>query len=198
MWNNTTGSPITSFQTNWAVPQPPATSSGQLIYLFNALEDASGDDILQPVLQWGVSGAGGGSYWSVASWYVDSSGHAFCTPATQVNPGDQLIGLMTATLLAGGAINYTSQFVGIPGSRLLAQGLTELVLATETLEVYGLTASSDYPNAPMTAMKGIDLQVNNVPAPLAWMPYTMTSPPFGEHASVVSNVTPGGEIDIYY
>lgn len=108
-WIDAGASMITYFSTVWIVPAAPSTQSGQLIYLFNALEDGPGNDILQPVLQWGLSGAGGGNYWAVASWYVDSSNHAFCTAATQLNVGDRLTGLITLAIQADGSLNYTSQ-----------------------------------------------------------------------------------------
>jgi hypothetical protein len=74
-WNNGTGNSITSFETTWEVPPPPASDSGQLIYLFNGIQNyGSNYGILQPVLQWGTSPAGGGPYWAVASWYVTSLG----------------------------------------------------------------------------------------------------------------------------
>jgi hypothetical protein len=90
-WNNGTGKSITSFKTRWVVPPAPVNDDGQLIYLFNGIQNYGYNyGILQPVLQWGASPAGGGSYWAVASWYVTSLGAAFYTPAVKVNPGDTL------------------------------------------------------------------------------------------------------------
>lgn len=66
----TGSSPISSFATTWKVPAAPTTNHQQTIFLFNSIEPASGNAILQPVLQYGPSAAGGGSYWAVASWYV--------------------------------------------------------------------------------------------------------------------------------
>jgi hypothetical protein len=72
-WNNGTGKSITSFKTRWVVPPAPVSNDGQLIYLFNGIQNYGYNyGILQPVLQWGASPAGGGSYWAVASWYVTS------------------------------------------------------------------------------------------------------------------------------
>ena len=34
------------------------------------MEPADTSAVLQPVLQWGVSAAGGGNYWAIASWYL--------------------------------------------------------------------------------------------------------------------------------
>ena len=82
----------------WTVPPAPSTDSGQTIFLFNGIQNyGTNYGILQPVLQWGPSAAGGGSYWSIASWYVTSGGDAFHTTLIQVDEGDVLIGLMTFT-----------------------------------------------------------------------------------------------------
>jgi hypothetical protein len=197
-WVNSTGARITSFVTSWVVPPAPATENNQLIYLFNGLEDSAGVTILQPVLQWGVSGAGGGPNWSAASWFVDSAGHAFCTPVTAMNPGDRLTGIMTLAVQGDGSLNYACKFSGLPDTALIAQGLTELVMASETLEVYGLQASTDYPNVASTAMTAIDLEVNSAAAVLNWTSETMANPNFGEHTVIVSNASPYGEVDLFY
>jgi len=194
----TAGAKITSLSTSWVVPPPPSTQSGQLIYFFNGLQDDAGDIILQPVLQWGVSGAGGGQYWGAASWHVDASGHAFYTPVTRVSEGGTLTGIMTLEVQADGSLIYTSAFVGLPGTNLVAQGLPELTVATQTLEAYGLTKASDYPNAPMTAMSAIDLQVNGVSTASQWVGDTMSNPAFGEHTNIVNNASPGGEVNLFY
>src|SRR4051794_17500444 len=38
-WNNGTGNTIQSFTADWVVPPMPATQSGQLIYLFNGIQN---------------------------------------------------------------------------------------------------------------------------------------------------------------
>ncbi|MDR1430837.1 MAG: hypothetical protein LBI99_01810 [Propionibacteriaceae bacterium] len=50
----------------WNVPKAPKKNGG-LIYLFPAFVDPG---IMQPVLQWGVGYAGGGNYWTMASWIL--------------------------------------------------------------------------------------------------------------------------------
>ncbi|KAJ7726593.1 hypothetical protein B0H14DRAFT_3620036 [Mycena olivaceomarginata] len=69
-WLNTSPSPISNFSTTYTVPAPPNTYHGQTVFLFNSIEPSSFDAILQPVLQYGPSTAGGGQYWSVATWYL--------------------------------------------------------------------------------------------------------------------------------
>lgn len=56
------------FGASFHVPAPPRIYTGQLIYLFPALETDNGDSIMQPVLQYGPNGWFGGQYWSFASW----------------------------------------------------------------------------------------------------------------------------------
>jgi hypothetical protein len=198
-WNNGTKKAISYFATKWEVPPAPTSQSGQLIYLFNGLQDPKGSEILQPVLQWGASGAGGGNYWSVASWHVDSNGHAFCTPATEVSAGDALTGIITmVAVFADETRNYTCEFQSLAGTRLMALGLAELVDAEETLEAYGVTSRLDYPAAQATPMTQINLQVMGNQAPLTWATNTMASPAYGEHTRVVSDGTPDGEVNLYY
>ena len=198
-WRNATGTAISSFATDWVVPAPPATPGSQLIYLFNGLQNNTGLEILQPVLQWGSSGAGGGPFWSIASWHVDSQGHAYCTPSKPVNPGDPLTGLMTMTgAFNDGTHNYRCEFLGVVGTALMALGTPELTDAEETLEAYGVTAQTGYPGGPSTAMSQIDLQVGGNPVPLAWVSNTIQNPLYGESTVIVSNASPGGEVDLCY
>jgi hypothetical protein len=147
----------------------------------------------------GQLGAGGGAFWSIASWHVDSQGHSYCTPSTPVNPGDSLTGLMTMTgAFNDGTHNYCCEFAGVAATALMALGTPELTDAEETLEVYGVTAQAEYPGGPSTAMSQINIQVGGNPALLAWASNTMLNPLFGENAVIVSNASPGGEVDLCY
>jgi hypothetical protein len=197
-WTNTTGVPISSFQTAWRVPPAPATQSGQTIFLFNGIDPSdSSAAILQPVLQWGASAAGGGPYWSVASWYVLGSGEAFHTDLVQVNAGDELLGVMQLTDQATGGFSYASEFQGIPGTTLPVQDVAELVWCNETLEAYDITACSDYPDTDLTAMRNISLATGGTVPPLSWAPVDQVTD-CGQHAVVASNSATAGEVDLYY
>src|SRR5215813_13683143 len=58
-WQNNSGTPIAAFSATWIIPPEPSSAGGQLIYLFNGLQDAGKSHILQPVLQCGeVAGCG--------------------------------------------------------------------------------------------------------------------------------------------
>ena len=135
-WDNNTGGSFSNYRTNWFVPPPPSTQSGQVIFVFNALLNPS--SILQPILQWGSAGGGGGNYWSVASWYVLSSGDAHHSPFARVNPGQNLDGVISLTSQT--SLDYNCQFQGIAQTSFNAPALNEnFTRATVALEAYGIT-----------------------------------------------------------
>ncbi len=197
-WNNDTGTPVSWFTTTWQVPPAPATQDNQLIYLFNGLvNNGSNYGILQPVLQWGVSPAGGGPFWSIASWYVLSTGPAFHTTPIPVNPGDVLVGVMQLTGEANGMFSYTSEFQGIAGTTLPVQSIAQLVWCYQTLEAYTIDQCSDYPNTEFTALTAIGIATAGTAPTLNWTPATRVSD-CGQHTVVVSNSNGQGEVDLYY
>jgi hypothetical protein len=197
-WQNDTGNPVTSFKTTWRVPPAPATSSGQTIFLFNGIDPADPSQaILQPVLQWGTSFAGGGAFWSIASWFVMGNGQAFFTTLIPVNPGDVLVGVMTLTGQANGLFSYQSEFQGIPGTQLPVQNVTELVWCNETLEAYHITACSDYPATDLTAMQSINIQTGNTTPAVHWTPQDRVTD-CGQQARVPIDSAAAGEVDLYY
>ena len=195
-WTNNTGSPITSFSTTWEVPPAPTTQSNQTIFLFNGIQNST--MIYQPVLQWGASAAGGGPYWSVASWYADGqTGTSFHTNLVRVNPGDRLVGVMTQTGHSASGFSYNCQFQGIANTSLPIQNVQELTWANETLEAYGITKVSDYPDCFRTAMTAINLQTGTGHPTINWT-VSNTVVDTGQHTVVVSNNTTNGEVDICY
>ena len=198
-WNNGTGTPVSSFKTMWQVPPPPSVQDpGEVVFLFNGIQNYGANfGILQPVLQWGVSAAGGGAYWSVASWYVTSGGQAFHTNLVRVNPDDTLIGVMTLTGRNGTAFSYTSQFQGIAGTELPVQNIAELMWCNETLEAYGINAAGNYPNTPLTEFTEINIRTGAAVPALTWTPVDRVTDT-GQHGVVDSNSASYGEVDIFY
>ncbi len=194
-WSNNSGNAINSFATTWVVPPEPSTQSGQTIFLFNGIQNSS--MIYQPVLQFGPSAAGGGNYWAVASWYVDGQGGiANHGPLVRVNVGDVLVGIMTLTGSGPFGFDYDCEFQGL-NAGLTIQNVEQLTWACETLEAYGITACSDYPDTQETAFRGINMQTGGSGAPLAWTPVNGVTD-CGQSCVVVSNSSSGGEVDIFY
>jgi hypothetical protein len=208
-WRNGGTQPIVYFSTTWIVPPvPSSTDDGQTIFLFNGMQPDSGAHILQPVLQWGPSGAGGGNYWSITNWYADGKGGpaAYQTPI-QVNPGDVVQGVMTCTGQSGTEFNYQSSFVGFPSLDTVATDADELTWAYQTLECYSgsyapLVQCSDYPATPLTAMYNIEIKTgtpgtSGTDAVIDWSPITAFTD-CGQNCLIVSNDSPGGAVYLYY
>lgn len=97
------GDNIEWIQNEWVVPSAPK-STGATIFLFNGVEPKSGKWIMQPVLQYGSSYAGGGNYWTMASWLVGSS--VYVSTLTPVHAGDLLVGTTDETNVASGKLTY--------------------------------------------------------------------------------------------
>ena len=197
-WDNGTGNSLSSFRSTWTVPPAPSTDSGQTIFLFNGIQNyGTNYGILQPVLQWGPSAAGGGSYWSIASWYVTSGGDAFHTTLIQVDEGDVLIGLMTFTGQSGTGFNYRSEFQGIGGTTLNIANIAELLWCNETLEAYGVQACSDYPATDFTRFWPINIQTGATNPTMEWTPANAVTD-CNQHTIIGDNSSTQGDVDIYY
>ena len=195
-WSNNAGQPVSLFATTWVVPRPPATQSGQTIFLFNGIQNST--MIYQPVLQWGPSAAGGGNFWAVASWYADGqNGQAFYSQLVKVNPGDVLVGIMTLTGQSPSGFDYDCEFQGIANSGLSIQNVQELTWCIETLEAYGVNQCSNYPASLRTAFQQISLQTGSATPALNWAAANPITD-CGQHAVVVSNSSAAGEVRIYY
>lgn len=212
-WSNTIGIPITKFVTTWTVPPAPAVQASQLLYLFNGIEPANGQVIVQPVLQWGDSGADEdgqnrtGLFWTVASWIVggpdDSATH---TPHIAVNPGDKLVGVVTLANQSAAGFVYNCEFQGLAGTTLVTPPISELVWCVETLETYelqgnhnppyDLDAAAKYPGASVT-FEAIGI-ATNPPAPVGmWTADDIVSL-YGEHTTITTNSTANGEVVISF
>jgi hypothetical protein len=192
-WTNSSATPISYFNTNWTVPPAPAVNSGQTIFLFNGLQNAN--NILQPVLQWGPSAAGGGNYWAIANWYVGNN--TVYSSLIRVNPGTNLQGIMSLIGGSGSSYSYTSVFAGYPSINLTVNNIPKLYWAAESLEAYGVVSCSNYPNTAKTRLSAIELKVGSAQAPLSWgVANAITD--CGQHSTVVTPGTPNGVVDIYY
>jgi len=198
-WSNT-GTPITNFTTTWTVPSAPSTKGSQTLFLFNGMQDGTtaSSYIIQPVLQWGPSAAGGGKYWAVTNWYVSSS-QAFYGSLVTVNPGASLTGVMKQTAVSGSNYSYNSAFTGFPAaSALQVNNVPQAFWAAETLESYGVTnPSTMYPPNTDVALTGIQILKGSTNATISWTPVQAVSGS-AQKAVVISNASPGGEVDIHF
>jgi hypothetical protein len=58
------GGSVSEINSTWVVPGPPVSPSQQTLFFWNGVEPEDTSAVLQPVLQWGSSAAGGGPYWA--------------------------------------------------------------------------------------------------------------------------------------
>lgn len=199
-WYNNSNNPITYFSTNWNVPSLPTTNSHQLIYLFNGLVSFTPNCILQPVLQWGISPAGGGYYWSITNWYVwgSNSSQYFHGSLIKVDPGTNLQGVIKLMSDSNNTFSYYSSFTGYSsGSELQINNSPQLTWAYEALEAYGITKATDYSSDERIKMSDIQIKVGNTFPSMTWYPINVVTE-YGRHIYIVSNSSVNGEVDIYF
>jgi hypothetical protein len=146
-WQTNGSEPISQFATEWTVPgDPTAGDTGQTIFLFNALQNAARTNLLQPVLQWGTSQAGGGPFWSISNWYIDPSGHVCHSDSLPVLAGQVLTGIISLGQETNGLFSYVVSFEGYQGLDLNVTGVQGLVCAAEVLEAYQIGDCTEYPS----------------------------------------------------
>lgn len=197
LWQNSAQDPISQIATDWTVPDPPTVDTGQTIFLFNALQNASRTNLLQPVLQWGKSQAGGGSFWSISNWYIDTSGHVYHSGSVPMLPGQVLTGIISLGQETSGLFSYVVSFDGYSTLDLNVAGIEALMYASETLEAYQIGDRNDYPAADFTAMSKIAVAVGGMSPTLNWSIQNNSSN-WGEQTVVVSSANPGGQVNIVY
>lgn len=191
---------ITSFSTTWIVPKAPTNAGNQLIYLFNGLQAGTGPTryIVQPVLQWGISPAGGGKFWAITNWYVQSNNFAIHGKLVTVTAGTSLTGVITALMDSGTNVIYKSTFTGYGDS---TSATTPPVIKAneldETLEAFGITTpATQYPPDSLIKMNAISILQGTTRPSITWAPHKATG--VIPRAVVVSNSSTNGEVDIYF
>jgi hypothetical protein len=184
---------VSRFASSWKVPPLP-TDSSLSIFFFNGLEEMSGQNILQPVLQWGPTVHGGiPGTWSIASWYVGSAGSpAFSSEAIPVVPGTQLTGVIEFN-----GTNWSCYFEGFPGTTLLVDTLPDMQVASLTLESY--TATQGVPSDLTLSGPPVSFQVTALAtisgkslAGFQWAPYGQWTP------SIQSSAPQSGRVTVAY
>jgi hypothetical protein len=191
---------IEHFESTWQVPHAPVFQNNQVLYLFNGMQNAAQNQILQPVLQWGHSPWGGGNFWSCFPLFVDGqAGNVQVPPigATPVAPGTYLTGYIHLLGQAdGGHFNYEVGFTsaGVQGPKLMMT-TDPMIEAVEVFETYFVAQAGNYPAQPITTFSAPHMMVAGTPGPVVphWTP----------GAGIVNNhehtiVFPDGHVDIHY
>lgn len=159
LWVNDSSQPIELFQAEWIVPAEPLLPADQTIFLFIGLQNRQ--FILQPVLQWGPSFAGGGPYWSVAHWYTNGqTGETFVSSSRPVAAGMRLRAGIELVAQDGRSFCYKSWFNSHPRLELTLDGMQECLYAFVVLEVHGCAVAGHYPAVDSTLFESLRLMVD--------------------------------------
>ncbi|HUJ57588.1 MAG TPA: hypothetical protein VLX92_03835 [Kofleriaceae bacterium] len=144
----------------WSVPTSPSHYTGQTIFLWPGFEPNGVAAVVQPVLQYGPSTAGGGQYWTIASWYCASS----CPHGTlrRVSVGDVIEGTVsgsscTSKGVCTWAITTKDKHSGAT-STLSRRDSHPMALAITTLEVWNLKSCNELPSS---GGESFDITVDN-------------------------------------
>jgi hypothetical protein len=170
------------FSNSILLSQPPETLSCNRYYSTGRVRQAA---------------AGGGNYWSVASWYVTST-QAFYTTLVKVNVSQFLAGDIKLNWKRHSYCSYTSDFYAINGTSLTISYIPELVWCTETLEVYGVDQCSEFPNLAYSEMFGIYIYLNNGTNPVMNWSVTNAQPYCSTQTVIVNDGSVNGTVYIYF
>mmetsp|Transcript_3149 Transcript_3149/g.3873 ORF Transcript_3149/g.3873 Transcript_3149/m.3873 type:complete len:282 (-) Transcript_3149:50-895(-) len=169
-------------------PTPPAPSkptSSEILYYWPGTEPDDNSFVLQPVLQYGSTPAGGGMYWAVASWYVGD--RAFYSNLVNATTGDMMFGTMTAQSNSSWAImsenSATKQSVSLEVDNIVTQTYAYCVL-----EAYNLfNCANEYPagttSEPFT---NLVTDVNGVSSTPQWESMTKDPRICNEHTTITN------------
>jgi len=145
----TSSAQITRLSAEWSVPANPA-SNGALIYLFPSVEASNGSAIVQPVLQWGTSPAGGGNYWAVANWFVPANGTAIHGNLQSASAGQTITGTMSrgSGTSTTWTVTFTNTTAGTWSTMYVdTSGFTSWnAVQGAVLEVYNISSCNQLPN----------------------------------------------------
>lgn len=156
---------ILGVSANWYVPSHPINNINQLIYIFIGMGTTVNgvSHIVQPVLQWGVSPAGGGPFWAMCNWYVSSNYQIFYDTLIKVEPGDLIHGEVKLESSVEDFFNYASSFT-INGfsNKLSINDLPKLLFVDFALEYYNSTACNAFLIDEKIRISNIQIKTENI------------------------------------
>lgn len=165
--STTTSTSYGKLVASWIVPPAPTGRDGQTVYLFPGMEDyLNVISIIQPVLGWNSDFS---NAWGIASWNCCINGTTWESAAVPVQPGDTILGTMTANCAAGTLMCATwdvvTQDVTTGKSTTLSHtgsdGQVFNWAFAGALEVYNIAQCSDYPPNGLATFFNIALYDNN-------------------------------------
>ncbi|KAH3756183.1 hypothetical protein Pelo_12034 [Pelomyxa schiedti] len=187
---------FTNFTSDWVVPPNPAkATAAEILYLWNGVEPEDNSAVLQPVLQWGTTPAGGklhffpdflltsstgGQYWALACWYVSSLHGTVTSKLFKTTAGNTIRGVMADNSGTWDVIGTDLQTGSTESIHYTPTGWKGNNWVYEVLEAY-YTKCNGYPAEPCSFTN-----IALVPeTPISWAAQTQ-NPTCGEYAEIVS------------
>jgi len=167
---------ITSLVSSWKVPSAPQNRGVQILYYWNGVEPTDNQAVLQPVLQFGSTPAGGGNYWALASWFVSASHGSFFSKLVRANTGNTIVGTLHSFSNGTWTVDGTVKESGQSSSFGYKPYSTDYSYAYEVLEAYNVEQNC-YLYPTDNSLTFFDISVSaggNVVTP-KWVPKTQNN-----------------------
>jgi hypothetical protein len=192
------------FSVEYIVPDPPKENSSQLLYLFSGIQGGGIESmgrILQPVLQWGISPAGGGNYWAICNWYVFSNGEFFHDSLIKVNSGVELKAVIRRISSENNEFTYESFFEGYSNRLKIINEEQLSGTGYIALETYNVTREGHYPTDEKIRFNNIRIESSTITSLKEWTSYDDWNRPkndLGQLTKIILNSYLGGIIEINF
>jgi len=165
---------ITYLYGEWEVPPNPIMQTNQILYFWNGVEPEDNSAVVQPVLQFGATPAGGGYYWAMASWFVSFQGAVF----------SNLINTTVGSTVSGENSYNTNGTWFATGKDIGSQQSTTLGIdpgiayyyAYEVLESYYISSCNQYPSTGVVSFTNIQVQAGGLSVTPQWKSVILDDP----------------------
>lgn len=201
------------FRTKWTVPSKPQQTSLKTLFLWNALTPSNGGGVIQPVLAWGSFYMTNPKTYSYNEWYVynvylDDNGNYITTDIVEVQPGDEVEGVIQLLSTTGDGSNkkyeYQLSFAGEKFKNITTSFETKRRHNCPTVCFEPYTDNYlDLPSDNSVKMRSMNAKLfrngQDVRTPLTWTFYNNNvQTPSNINGTIVSSDIKNGEIDFYF
>lgn len=175
------------FSAYWVAPSsPPTSESLEAIFLFNAIQPAAGNAIIQPVLEWNQPSTG--LYWTGAAWSLQNN-VGYPSSRITVNSGDTVRGQMIWRPTMGAWLIMFTNGTGQTVSKYTTDISTDQNLATfVALEGTKIDDNTDVPGDTTFSSMQFLSGLGGTTVPIVWGQNTNVNAPLTQlQVQIISN-----------
>lgn len=177
------------FSAYWVAPSsPPSSESQEAIFLFNAIQPAAGNAIIQPVLEWNQPSTG--LYWTGAAWSLYNN-VGYPSSRITVNSGETVRGQMIWRPTMGAWLIMFTNGAGQTVSKYTTDISTDQNLATfVALEGTKIDDNTDVPGDTTFSSMQFLSGLGGSSVPIVWGQNTNVNAPLTQlQVQILSNPT---------